>query len=86
MRPVIDETDILEYPSPALQGDACHESSRQEHSPVLACLRRLFTPVPRLRPRRQKCCIPGSPRFETPLDLLAREHSDIHLRVMAGLG
>jgi hypothetical protein len=29
---------------------------------------------------------PGAPRFETPLDILAREHPDIHLRVMAGLG
>ena len=86
MRPVIDETDILEYPSPALQGDACHESSRQERSPVLACLRRLFTPVPRLRPRRQACCVPEARRFETPLDILAREHPDVHLRVMAGMG
>jgi hypothetical protein len=86
MRPVIDETDILEYPSPALQGDACHASSRQERSHVLALLRRLFTPVPRLRLRQQECCVPGAPRFETPLDILAREHPDVHLRVMAGMG
>jgi hypothetical protein len=86
MRSVINDTDILEHPSPALQGDACHESFRQERSHVLAWLRRLFTPVPRLRPRRQACCVPGVPRFDTPLDLLAREHPDIHLRVMAGLG
>jgi hypothetical protein len=86
MRPVIDDTDILEHPSHALQSDACHEPFRQERSPVLAFLRHLFPPVPRLQPRRQACCVPGAPRFETPLDILAREHPDVHLRVMAGLG
>jgi hypothetical protein len=86
MRPVIDDTDILEHPSPVFQSDACYESSRGERSTVLAFLRHLFTPMPRLRPRRQECGVPGVPRFETPLDILAREHPDIHLRVMAGLG
>jgi hypothetical protein len=86
MRPVLDETDILEHPFPALQDNECHESFRQERSHVLAWLRRLFPPVPRLRPRQPQCCVLGAPRFETPLDLLAREHPDIHLRVMAGLG
>ena len=46
------------------------------YSPGFAWLSRLFIPMPRLRSRPQECCIPGAPRFETPLDLLAREHPD----------
>ena len=86
MPPVLDDTDILEYPSPASQGDESHELSRRERSRLLAFLRRLFTPVPRLRACRQEYCATGAPRFETPLDFLAREYPDIHLRVMAGMG
>ena len=86
MPPTLDDTHILEYPSPASQGDESHESSRRACSPVLAWLGRLFTPVPRLRPRRQECGVPGAPRFETPLDMLAREHLDIYLLVMGGIG
>jgi len=86
MPPTLDDTHILEYPSPASQGDESHESSRRACSPVLAWLGRLFTPVPRLRPRRQEYCAPGASRFETPLDILAREYPDLHLRVMAGMG
>ena len=86
MPPVIDDTDILEHPSPASQGNECHESSRWERSPILAWLSRLFTPVPRLRTRRQEHCALGAPRFETPLDILAREYPDLHLRVIAGMG
>ena len=86
MPPTLDAADILEYPSPASQGDECHESSRRERSSVLAWLGCLFTPVPRLRSRRQEYCAPGASRFATPLDILAREHPDLHLRVMAGMG
>ena len=86
MPPTLDDTDILEHPSPASQGDDCHESSRRACSPVLAWFGRLFTPVPRLRTRRQAYCAPGAPRFETPLDILAREYPDLHLRVMSGIG
>jgi hypothetical protein len=86
MRPTIDDPDILEYPSPASQGVECHELSRWERSHVLALFRRLFIPVPRLRPRRQEYGAPGTSRFETPLDILAREYPDIHLRVMSGMG
>jgi hypothetical protein len=83
MRPTFDETDILEYPSPTSQGDEYHESSRRERSPVLAWLGRLITPVPRLRMRRQDHCHPGAPQVETALDMLAREHPDIYLWVLA---
>ena len=88
---VIDDTDIEEYSSPTAEYDALYERSRvvpsrRGRSRFLAFLRRLFTPVPRLKPRRKVCCIPGAPRFETALDVLAREHPDIHLRLMAGMG
>jgi hypothetical protein len=86
MRPVLDNTDILEHPSPTSQGNECHESAQRAGSPFLAWLGRLCTLVPRLRPRRQERCALGTPRFETPLDILAREHPDIHLRVMSGMG
>jgi hypothetical protein len=86
MRPVIDDIDILEHPSPAVPGDECYESSRRAYSPVFAWLGRLFTPVPRLRPRRQERYVPGVPRVETSLDILARDHPDIHLWVMARMG
>jgi hypothetical protein len=86
MRPVLDNTDILEHPSSASQCHECHESSQHEGSPFLAWLARLCTPVPRLRPRRQERCALGTPRFEAPLDILAREYPDIHLRVMSGMG
>jgi hypothetical protein len=86
MRPTLDETDILEYPSPASQGDESHESSRWERSCFLALLRRLFTPGPRLRTRRQDHCHPGARRVETPLDMLAREHPDVFLLVIGGMG
>jgi hypothetical protein len=90
---VLEAPDILEEhtaPSPA-----CNElhalplalpSSRRARSRLLAFLRRLITPAPRLRTRRQEYCTPSAPRFETSLDILAREYPNIHLRVMAGMG
>ena len=83
---VLENPDILEHPSPASQGDECRESSRRACSPVLAWFGRLFTPVPRLRRRRHEYGVPWASRFETPLDILAREYPDIHLRVMSGMG
>jgi hypothetical protein len=61
-------------------------SSQRQRSRLLALLRRLVTRVPRLRPCRQAYCVPGALRFEAPLDILAREHPDVHLRVMSGIG
>ena len=90
---VLEDPDILEEHT-ALS-PACDKlqtlplelpTSLRGRSRFLAFLRRLFTPVPRLRPRRQECCVPGAPRFETSLDMLAREHLDIYLLVMGGIG
>jgi len=90
---VLEDPDILEEHT-ALS-PACDElqtlplelpTSLRGRSRFLAFLRRLFTPVPRLRTRRQECCVSRAPRFETSLDILAREHPDIHLRIMAGMG
>ena len=90
---VLDDTDILEEHT-ALSPE-CNERdalprarplSRRERSRLLALLRRLITPAPRLRPHRQEYCAPGTLRFETTLDILAREYPDLHLRVMSGIG
>jgi hypothetical protein len=93
MPPVLDDPNILaEYTilSPACNGrealPRAQPTSRRECSHVLAWLCRLITPVPRLRPHRQEYGAPGTPRVETGLDMLAREHPDIHLRVMSGIG
>jgi hypothetical protein len=89
---VLDETDILEYPSASSAGEARHVLSRglptsaRRHSRFLTFLRCLFVPAPRLRTRSQAHCSPRAPRFETSLDILAREHPDSHLWVMAVIG
>ncbi|HEY7491384.1 MAG TPA: hypothetical protein VIH59_09790 [Candidatus Tectomicrobia bacterium] len=89
---VLEDTDILEYPSSSPADDTFHvlppgmRTSPRECSCFLTFLSRLLTPVSRLRPRRQECGVPGTPRFETPLDMLAREHFDIYLLVMGGIG
>ena len=77
LSPACDELQTLPLGLPT----APHGRSR-----FLTFLRRLFTPVPRLQTRRQEHCAPGAPRFETALDILAREYPDIHLRVMSGIG
>jgi hypothetical protein len=54
----------------------------RERSRLLTLLRRLITPVTRLRTRR----VAGTPQVETALDVLAREQPDIYLLVMSGIG
>jgi hypothetical protein len=75
--PTCDEHETLPSALPSYQ---------QERSPVLAWLGRLFTPLPRPRPRRQGDCALGTRRFETPLDVLAREYPDLHLWVISSIG
>ena len=77
LSPEGDELDTLPLALP---------SFRRERTHVLAWLGRLCSPVPRLRPCRQEYCVPSAPRCEAPLDILAREYPDIHLRVMSGIG
>jgi hypothetical protein len=93
MPPVLEDPDILEeHTALSPECDELHAlplglpTAPRGRSRFLTLLRRLITPVPRLRTRRQECCVPGAPRFEVPLDILAREHPDIHLRVMSGIG
>jgi hypothetical protein len=76
LSPACDELDTLSRALP---------SFRPKRTPVLAWLGRLFTSVPRLGPRQQGYCAPRAPRFETPLDILAREHPDVLLRVMSSI-
>ena len=90
---ILEDTDILEEHtalSPA--GDELHAlplglpASRRERSRFLAWLRRLIPHRQRPQTCHQGYCAPRAPRFETPLDILAREHPDIHLRIMSGIG
>lgn len=89
---VLDDTDILEYPSTS---SVCEEpqalslglpTSVRGCSRFLTLLRRLFASAPRRRTRLQAYRTPGAPRFETSLDILAREHPDSHLWAMAVIG
>jgi hypothetical protein len=86
----LEDPEILEeHTAVSPVGDALPlgmPTAPRGHSRLQTFLRRLITPVPRLRTRRQDHCHPGKPRFEAPLDVLAREHPDIHLRLMAGMG
>lgn len=89
---VLDDTDILEYPSASSACEELHAlslglpTSARGRSRFLTFLRRLFAPAPRLRTRPQAYRTPGAPRFETSLDILAREHPDSHRWVMAVIG
>jgi hypothetical protein len=89
---VLEDPILEEHTALSPESDKLHAlplglpASRYERSHLLAFLRRLFTPAPRLRTRPQEHCASGTPRFETPLDILAREYPDLHLRVMAGMG
>jgi hypothetical protein len=93
MSPALDAPNTLEKPlAPSPTGAALETLPRarpscpRERSPLLAWLGCVFMPVPRLRPRQQEACTLGTRRFEAPLDILAREHPAIHLRVMSGIG
>jgi hypothetical protein len=82
---VLEDPDVLEEDTTL--SPACDElyAAPRGHSHVMTLLRRLVPPVPRRRPRRKECCVAGAPWVETALDVLAREHPDIHLRVVAGM-
>jgi hypothetical protein len=84
---VLEDPDVLEEHTTTLspEYDELH-ALPHERSHVMTVLRRLFTPVPRLRTPRKACGVAGTPRVETALDVLAREHPDIHLRLMGGIG
>jgi len=89
---VLDDIDIPQHPSLSPEYDERHAlprglpAPRCERSWFLVLLCRLITPTPRLPMRWQGHGTPGAPRFQTPLDILAREYPDLHLRVMAGMG
>ena len=82
---VTTDDDLWENPSPTA-ACATAELLPRVRFPLLAALRTLFTPALRLRTRPQGVCAWETPRCETALDLLAREHPDLHLRLMSGLG
>ena len=84
MPQVLEAPDVLED-DPVLS-PTCDElhaltTAPHERSYVMTLLRRLVTPMPRLWTRR----VAGTPQVETALDVLAREHPDVHLRILAGM-
>jgi hypothetical protein len=89
---VLDDTDILECASASAADDAPPAlplelpESAPGRSRFLTLLRRLIASAPRLRTHPQKHGIPGTPRFTTSLDLLARQYPDSHLWIMAVVG
>ena len=89
---VLDDTDTLAPTSPSAAGDALRRQPRglpalrRAWPRFLALFQHLLTPPPRLQTRQQEHSTPGAPRFETPLDLLARHHPSLHLWLMSGMG
>jgi hypothetical protein len=89
---VLNDTDILDYPSAASTDDTLPArplglpTSTRGRAPFLPFLRHLFGPRPSRWTCRQEPCTPGAPRYETALDILAREYPDSHLRIMAVIG
>ena len=89
---VLDDPDILEYPSASSAYDELPglplglPTSVRGRTRFLTFLRRLIAPAPRLRACPQEHCTPGAPRVETFLNILAREYPDSHLQVMAIIG
>jgi hypothetical protein len=82
---VLEAPDVLEE-DPVLS-PTCDElhaltTAPHERSYVMTLLRRL----PRLWTRRQDHCHSGARRVEAPLDRLAREHLDLYLLGMGGIG
>ena len=88
---VLDDPDILVYPSPSSTDDERHAlppglaTSAPGGSPFLTWLRCLLAPAPRLPRRPQEHCTPGA-RCNTPLDILMREYPASHLQAMAIIG
>ncbi|HEY7494479.1 MAG TPA: hypothetical protein VIH59_25685 [Candidatus Tectomicrobia bacterium] len=81
---VIEDPEILTHPSPAATGDA--PRARRACPRFLALFQHLITPPPGLQTRQQEHNPPGAPQFETPLDLLARRHPNLHLWLMSVIG
>jgi hypothetical protein len=74
---VLEDHDVLE--DDLVLSPTCDElhaltTAPRERSRLLTLLRRLITPVTRLRTRR----VAGTPQIETALDVLAREQPDIY--------
>jgi hypothetical protein len=89
---VLDDTDILIYPSPSSTDD--ERQALPPEAPTAApggwrfrtLLHGLLAPTPRLRRRSQEHCTAGGPGCTTLLDILMREYPDSHLQAMAIIG
>jgi hypothetical protein len=89
---VLDDTDILIYPSTSSTDDEPHAlppglpAAARGGWRFLTSLRCLLAPAPRLRRRPQEHRAPGASRCNTALDILAREYPNSHLQLMAVIG
>ena len=89
MSHVTDDTDILEHTTvceysetlPYLQPPSRHGGYR-----LFGVLRRLMTFTRGQRVLRTQQNAPNIREFEWPLDILARKHPDLYIRVMTGSG
>jgi hypothetical protein len=86
---VMDDTETLEHAA-APAGDTTHArtlvlSPRRGRFSLLAAVGRLFTALWRRRPQELHD-VRGTQQFELPLDILARKHPDLYLRLMTGAG
>jgi hypothetical protein len=85
MPPVIDDTDVLEHPATSTDCNAVQAlplllpTARRRRLSILAFLRRRRMP-------RTRYHVSEVQQFELPLDILARKHPDLYLRVMSGIG
>jgi hypothetical protein len=89
---VIDDPDVLEHSTTTPDCDETQAlprvlpSARRGHPRLFAVLRGLFTTLRRRRTPREQPAIPRTQPFELPMDILAREHPDLYLRSMSGIG
>jgi hypothetical protein len=89
MSRVTDDTDILEHPTVFEYSETLpyvQPPSRRGGYRLFIVLRRLMTFARGQRALRAQQNAPNIRQFELPLDILARKHPDLYIRVMTGSG
>jgi hypothetical protein len=88
----MEDTDILEHTATAYEHDEVQTRpfvlppSRRGGRRLLAMLRGLIPSGRQQRHLRARQAVPAGQKFELPLDMLARKHPDLYLRIMTGIG
>ena len=89
MSHVTDDTDILEHTTIGEYSETLphvQTPSRRGGYRLFVVLRRLMTFARGQRALRAQQNAPNIREFELPLDILARKHPDLYIRVMTGSG